>query len=159
MAKENVTDDLRAELKRFVTGRLKHDDIRGQVMKGAHPIGIAILRAGLDAHKILGGNVHHGTLSELAKDLGFSVETDARTTNGGKGLEKLKERRNQLAHGNLSFLDIGQETPIDEIMQIKNQVLAYLAGILDNIDDYLSHKGYLADSQPTAKSMESTFQP
>lgn len=149
-------DDLHGDMKSYFTGLLRFDDVRGRVVGSAHPLGKAILEAGFDAGRLLGGNIHHKSLKEVADKLGFSVETDAALTGGGKRLSEVKNRRNQLAHGNLSFLECGRDTAIEEIIAIKGEVINYLTQILNNIEDYLVNKRYLAkrDDPDTALPVE-----
>jgi hypothetical protein len=136
-------DDLHSKLRKHVADLLKDQMVRTTLCQSTHPVSKAILDAGFDAGRLFGGNIHHETLKSLAKKFGFSVDTDISLTNGGKRLTDVKDRRNQLAHGELSFLECGRDTAIDEILEIKEEVISYLAQILDNIDIYLKSKGYL----------------
>lgn len=137
-------DDLHADLRRHITGLMRDDETRGAIMNSSYPIGRALLTAGFDAGKLLSGNIHHKTLKELANKIGFSVETDASKTRGGQRLTDVKKRRNDLAHGNLAFIECGRNTAIEDIIAIKDEVEAYLAEILNNIETYLGEKGYLS---------------
>lgn len=137
-------DDLHGSMRSFLASQMSNDGVRGMVMKSPHPVGKAILIAGFDAGRLLGGNIHHDTLQNIGKKFGFSVETDPALTKGGKRLTEVKEKRNQLAHGHLSFIECGRDTPIDEIIEIKGEVIHYLTQILANIEAYLTNKQYLA---------------
>jgi hypothetical protein len=53
------------------------------------------------------------------------------------------ENRNDLAHGNKSFADVGKEVTIEDILQIKDEVVEYLRQILINIENYLENQEYL----------------
>ena len=143
-------DELRAPLKKHIISLFRKDTaLHEPLFEGAHPISRSILSAGFRGDRLFNGNIHHDVLDELAKKIGFSTRTDARVTQGGRRLERVKIRRNELAHGELSFFACGQSTPIEELIAIKSEVLAYVAGILDNIDVFLRNAGYLAD--PTTR--------
>lgn len=151
-------DDLHESMRHYLTGLLRVEDVRTKVMKSKHPVGKAILEAGFDAGKLLSGNIHHQTLKSIADKFGFSVETDAELTKGGRRLTDVKTKRNQLAHGQLSFLECGRDTAIEEIIEIKGEVIHYLTQILDNIEAYLTNRQYLATpvdldtAQPAAQA-------
>ena len=70
---------------------------------------------------------------------------DARgkTAKNGTTLVKVKTKRNELAHGKISFSDCGRDISIDELNQIQKDVIAYLEKILNNIEDYIENKSYL----------------
>jgi hypothetical protein len=53
------------------------------------------------------------------------------------------ENRNDLAHGNKSFADVGRDVTIEDILKIKEEVVEYLRQILINIENYLENKEYL----------------
>jgi hypothetical protein len=53
------------------------------------------------------------------------------------------EKRNDLAHGNKSFANVGRNVTIGDILQIKEEVVEYLRQILTNIENYLENQEYL----------------
>ena len=53
------------------------------------------------------------------------------------------EKRNDLAHGNKSFADVGRDVTMGDILKIKEEVVEYLRQILTNIKNYLENKEYL----------------
>jgi MAE_28990/MAE_18760-like HEPN len=93
--------------------------------------------------ELFSGNVHAGTISDLAKRFGFSSKTKPRVTNNGKALETIKDKRNDLAHGVFSFQEVGKDYTETELVKMKDQVIAYLSQILDNIETYINNKDYL----------------
>jgi hypothetical protein len=56
-------------------------------------------------------------------------------------------KRNDLAHGNKSFAEIGKDITVEELLKIKDEVIAYLEQILNNINDYITTQNYLDKSQ------------
>jgi hypothetical protein len=67
--------------------------------------------------------------------------TDKRTQ-GGEKLLVVKNKRNALAHGDLSFVECGRDYSVAELGKIKNQSFWYLKSILRNIDKFNTKKTY-----------------
>lgn len=47
-----------------------------------------------------------------------------------------------MAHGTDSFKDRGQQTSVDELKAMKDEVIAYLDQMLTNIESYLNTQSY-----------------
>jgi len=88
------------------------------------------------------GNLDAKKIRVIAESIGFSTKVH-HTAKGGEKLEDIKDKRNNLAHGNFSFSEIGREYNISSLEEIKNQVFIYLKGVLRNIKNYLEGKKYL----------------
>lgn len=58
-------------------------------------------------------------------------------------LSIVKELRNQLAHGGLSFSEAGRKS-IEEFIRIKNAVVFSMRDVLDKIATYITEEGYRA---------------
>jgi hypothetical protein len=58
-------------------------------------------------------------------------------------LKTIKNRRNDLAHGFVSFKDCGQGRTFSEMENMKKQSLLYIEQILNNMDLFLKNKDYL----------------
>jgi hypothetical protein len=56
------------------------------------------------------------------------------------------DHRNDLAHGNKSFAEVGQKVSIEDLLKVKEEVIEYLQQILQNIQDYLDKQEYLDKS-------------
>ncbi len=92
--------------------------------------------------KIFSGNIDARKIRETAKKYGFSHETNSRLTKSGKNLLTVKDKRNDLAHGDISFKECGQNYTIQEMVEIKKEVMHYLEDILTNIEIFISNQGY-----------------
>lgn len=55
---------------------------------------------------------------------------------------QVKNYRNKLAHGRLSYTEIGGRVSFSEINEIKKHVFKYLEEIVDNIEAFLANEGY-----------------
>lgn len=93
----------------------------------------------------------------LTKDtLGISGNLDARKIkyicdkhkiryalqNDGSSLELVKKRRNDLAHGDVSFSECARDLPIDDLERIMDEVLIFLDEILQGMKRYYDGKMY-----------------
>lgn len=60
----------------------------------------------------------------------------------GKRLVQIKKRRNDLAHGEISFEDCGKIYSFKEITIFKKETFLFLQEFLNNIEDFLALKKY-----------------
>ncbi|RAY17718.1 MAE_28990/MAE_18760 family HEPN-like nuclease, partial [Enterobacter kobei] len=75
---------------------------------------------------------------------GFSTSSDYIHTKHGEKLSTIKQHRNDLAHGNVSFSEIGKNVSYQDLENVSLEVIAYLDAIATNIEDYIHSDGYLA---------------
>ena len=87
---------------------------------------------------IFSGNIDAREIKGVARRYGFS-EPKSR----GDRLLTVKTHRNDLAHGSKSFAEVGRSFSIEDIIQIKQDVVDYLREMLDNVTSYLDEKSYL----------------
>jgi hypothetical protein len=106
-------------------------------------ISIDIITATFEREKIFSGNVDAKVIRDIADKYGFSHCTDCSKTKNGQNLLVVRETRNDLAHGIKSFEEVGRDKTIDELLEIKQEVIEYLRQILQNIQQYLDNKEYL----------------
>jgi len=92
--------------------------------------------------KILGinnevsGNLDVRKIEELAKKYGF----DEPKRSNGRDLINIKNFRNQLAHGEKTFSEIGKEKSVPELIKINVRVIYYLRALLKNIIRFIDNK-------------------
>ncbi len=60
----------------------------------------------------------------------------------GKRLAQIKHKRNDLAHGEISFQDCGNSYAFDEVKTFKKETFLFLQEFLNNIEDFLALKKY-----------------
>lgn len=101
-----------------------------------------IINMTFNAAKTINGNVDSRKIREFSEIYGFSSKTH-HTANDGNKLYVVKSKRNDLAHGTISFCDCGKEYSIDDVLLIKKQVITYVRGILKNVSKYIDDKKYL----------------
>jgi MAE_28990/MAE_18760-like HEPN len=138
-------DSIRLEIKRVVLQNFKSrspDDVHTRIKD----ISIDIITAGFKSRELFSGNIDQGEIAKTARKYGFSCDTDYSKTKHGKNLADIMRNRNDLAHGNKSFSEVGKDTSIVDLLKIKEEVIEYVRQILNNIERYLAAQEYLDSS-------------
>lgn len=55
----------------------------------------------------------------------------------------VKNRRNSLSHGNISFAECGSNYLISDLKKLKDDIISGLNEIIEQVDDYVNHRRYL----------------
>ncbi|MDO6717963.1 MAE_28990/MAE_18760 family HEPN-like nuclease [Psychrosphaera sp. 1_MG-2023] len=98
----------------------------------------------LDPRKLhLSGNLDAREIRKLFEKHKISTQTHYRAFNGAE-LRTIKDQRNSLAHGNISFSDCGQQYTVSDIIAIKNQAVVFLRSSLRNIKKHIENTQYAA---------------
>lgn len=134
-------DKLRIEIKKIILQNVKKRDV-DKVLEQITIISLDIIKYGFSRDDLFSGNVDAREIKEIAKKYGFSAITD-RDTRDGIDLVSIKKNRNDLAHGFMSFKEVGQNTSAENLFEISERVIKYLRQILENIDQYLVNQEYL----------------
>lgn len=89
----------------------------------------------------ISGNLDAQQIRNVCKEHGinFMPEEGSR---GGIVLETVKEKRNALAHGTLSFAECGRDYSIQELKDIKKETVLFLHGLLAGMKKYYDDKLY-----------------
>lgn len=88
----------------------------------------------------ISGNLDEQSIRKLSAKYGVLLQTLERIK--AEKLRIVKDKRNDLAHGDITFLECGQvETP-ESLENIKNQVITFMKAILDEFDIYIQTKSY-----------------
>jgi hypothetical protein len=95
--------------------------------------------------KIASGNIDAKKIREIADNYGFSHETEYSECKNGAKLLEVKNKRNDLAHGILSFSDCGRDSSLTDVNNAFNEVSAYINTITSNIQEYITDKKYLTN--------------
>lgn len=135
-------DLLKPKIKIIVLQNLKNrspNNIHLQI----NQISTDIITATFEREELFSGNVDARLIKEIAEKYGFSYQTEPRKTKNGQNLVVIKRNRNDLAHGLKSFEEVGREQTIEELLEIKTEVIEYLRQILENIRTYLDTQEYL----------------
>lgn len=63
--------------------------------------------------------------------------------NGCNSMLKVKNKRNSLAHGNETFVQVGGNFTIDDLFKMNKEITDFLKSLLKDTDDYIKNKEYL----------------
>jgi hypothetical protein len=90
----------------------------------------------------LSGNIDKKKIQSLARLYGFEAITIPDKERAGADLEQIKAFRNKLAHGRITFADCGKDKSVTQMIGYKDNAVAYLEGVLTNIEDYIRTKKF-----------------
>ncbi len=150
-----IFDELKQKKVRFESARaeIRAAAIRNMRRNGPDDVHARMTDVALDLLTIsfkpstlFSGNLDARKVRDAAEEYGFESATDAKITKDGTILLNVKTNRNDLAHGDKSFAEVGREHDGLEMSKIKAQVVSYLGGILANIERYISTSMYLAST-------------
>lgn len=110
------------------------------IFEAINAISGEIINIRFDEKKI-SGNIDGRKIKEFSQKHGFSNSTHYKANNGVKMLQ-VKDQRNRLAHGNISFAECGRNYSINELNLTKKEVMIHLRGILKNIKKHLDESHY-----------------
>jgi MAE_28990/MAE_18760-like HEPN len=135
-------DQLKPEIKLIVLQNLKNRSPK-KIYLTINQVSTDIITATFEREELFSGNVDARLIKEIAERYGFSYQTDFAKTKNGQNLVVIKSNRNDLAHGIKSFEEVGGDQAIEELLEMKEEVIEYLTQILENIRDYLDNEEYL----------------
>lgn len=133
-------NSISTKIQKEIIGNIKNNVKLDSFVEQVNDITIDII--GQYPKKIFSGNVDARKIKDIAEKYGFSYQTDAKLTKNGAKLLTVKQKRNDLAHGEISFQDCGKEYTIQQMIEIKTEVIQYLEEILNNIDLFLLQEEY-----------------
>ncbi|MCT4635347.1 MAG: MAE_28990/MAE_18760 family HEPN-like nuclease [Rickettsiales bacterium] len=90
----------------------------------------------------ISGNLDAENIRRICSEHGIQFQCDTRCR-GGIVLEDVKNKRNELAHGTISFAECGREYSILDLEKIKNEAIMFLKGLIDGMNDYYTNQEYL----------------
>lgn len=135
-------DDVSIGLRKIILQNLRNSSV-ANTHERINNIALDIIHIGFNSEDLFSGNIDSRKITDLARQYGFSYDTDYEKTQHGKNLLTIKRNRNDLAHGNKSFGEVGREVNIRELMEYKDETVEYIREILSNIEEYLGQKQYL----------------
>jgi len=139
-------NQLRVEFRKEILKRTKSEKIGLQNLfeQTATDISKQLLKATFRKKAVFSGNIDHKEICGQAKIYGFETSTNYNQTKHGQNLETIKDKRNDLAHGNSSFSEIGRNYTYQQLMAFSEEVINYLEGITTHIANCLNQQDYLA---------------
>lgn len=135
-------DDLQDNFKKLILTNMKaHNPTR--FLKKISLLATDIVYESFDQEKIAAGNIDAQKIREIANNYGFSHETEYSECKNGSKLLEVKNKRNDLAHGIISFSECGKDSSLSDVNIAFAEVSAYVRTITNNIQMYIAEKGYL----------------
>jgi hypothetical protein len=114
--------------------------------------------AGLTIEKGRGGNWDDYEIETIASRLGFQLQITTAVSTGVKqrirddkgSLELVRDLRNRLAHGSLSFAECGDGVTVPDLRDLKDRTALYLREVVGSFAAYIKSHGFLmAARRPT----------
>jgi hypothetical protein len=106
-------------------------------------ISVDIVVATFRKDELFSGNVDGRRVREVADSYGFR-----RPAKRSDKLLTVKAIRNDLAHGNKSFAEVGRNYDIEELEEIQTEIITFLEELLANVADYITTRAYLSSPPP-----------
>ncbi|MGX9933609.1 MAE_28990/MAE_18760 family HEPN-like nuclease [Virgibacillus salarius] len=89
----------------------------------------------------LNGNIDFRSIKDIFRNHGLTVPNDhgARV---GAGLKEIKDKRNTIAHGNMSFIDSARDTTLSDLLVYKEEIIDYLSKLNRNVTNFIDTQNY-----------------
>jgi hypothetical protein len=84
----------------------------------------------------ISGNIDAQEIRKLASKIGFE------TSNNGKHLVEIKDKRNRLSHGEHTFHDIGKDFTYNDLNTYKETTFLHLEDVIGKIKTFIADKKY-----------------
>jgi len=98
-----------------------------------------IIKNSYNKKVLFSGNIDRQFVTKLSHCYGFEItNTDYEKTGHGHFMTQVKQQRNDLAHGNISFTECGRNTSTDELLTAFEQIPNFLDNFISNIEEMLS---------------------
>lgn len=91
--------------------------------------------------KFESGNLSIPTIQKTAKIYGFDI-VNILHNQEKEAFKDVKDERNNLAHGDKTFLNCGKEYDFSDIEKYKEHVFNYLGRVLQSIETFVNSKSY-----------------
>lgn len=135
-------DQCRQEIQRIVLNNMKKRNVE-KLLPMVNAIAKDLIGATFRKDELFSGNLDARRIRKAATDFGFQAPNKK-----SDELVTVKDNRNDLAHGNKSFGEVGRDYDVARIISIKDEVIEYLDDLLTNVEQYLVGQLYLKN-QPT----------
>lgn len=95
-----------------------------------------------------GGNLDLDVIRKTFSKVNITIHVDPSVFRPDL-FKRIKDNRNNLAHGNVSFIEALRQKSIGDIREEYKKVAVFLNGLWDNVEDYITERGYLAADKRT----------
>lgn len=90
----------------------------------------------------INGNLDGDEIRKVCNSHGITLKI-LKSAQGGRFLSDVKEKRNSLAHGSISFSECGRDYTLNDLKGIKIQIVIFLISFIKSLETYLNKKEYL----------------
>ena len=90
----------------------------------------------------LSGNADLQQIKKMFDKHGMNIDSSV-IQNAGEGLLEVKNKRNHIAHGNISFIEGGRDSSITDLNQYKDEIIRFLNAINKEVSEYIDNQKYL----------------
>lgn len=90
----------------------------------------------------ISGNLDYNNIQKIINTYGFFGQSTVDKKDVEFSLNKVKQERNLLAHGNKTFCQSGEIVTISDITKIKEHIFIFLDELLTSIEKYIDNKKY-----------------
>lgn len=90
----------------------------------------------------LSGNADLYNIKKIFDNHGLSIPSEI-SRNVGGGLLEVKNKRNSIAHGKISFIDGGRDSSLNDLFRYKQEIFSFLIALENVVGDYINNKEYL----------------
>lgn len=132
-------DDCRDEIRRIILLNLRQRN-PDKVMEKLLDVARDMVTETFDAREEFVGTIDARSIRKTAARYGFEPPPEK----AGWAMYEVKNNRNDLAHGNKSFSDVGRETTPEKLAQARKQAVVVLYLTLRSVDRYLNEQRYLS---------------
>ncbi|MGC8541774.1 MAG: MAE_28990/MAE_18760 family HEPN-like nuclease [Phycisphaerae bacterium] len=93
----------------------------------------------------IGGNIDADAVRKICRDHGVTLQVYKRAK-GGTELDTVKDQRNALAHGTISFVECGRNYTVSDMKRISAECLNFTKGFVRSVDRFIKNGGYRKSS-------------
>ncbi|MEP6868962.1 MAG: MAE_28990/MAE_18760 family HEPN-like nuclease [Novosphingobium sp.] len=151
-------DDLREKFRFRILNDFKNN-VAAHRYEALRMVSVDLISNSFDPQKIFSGNVDAKKLREAATTYGFETDSEFHVTQHGAHLLTVKTRRQDLAHGTVSFSEVGKQYTTEDVVRIARYSMAYMDAILRHIDTYLNLEGYRENPRTSPLRQYATVTP
>lgn len=136
---EALKEDIQKEvltgiLKKYDTGKSLHSSVGSNLHINAPAISLNI-------RKVFNGNIDSQKVYDIKNTYGVNVLADSAYRNG-VDITSFKDARNDLAHGNISFSEYGDNNPYSDVISKSKRVTGYMNSVISAFDTYIDEQKY-----------------
>ena len=119
-------DSLNVKFKKILIKNIKEYQNPHDFVTQINFLATDIVKKSFSKNRISNGNIDNETISKLADNYGFSKNTCYTKTKSGICLKSIRAKRNDLAHGTFSFVEVGKDYSFDDLKSMKDETINYI---------------------------------